>query len=663
MISKIFSLRNWVMKQLMKTDKSGIMKIPPKGKLDFGEMLLKEKLFKKGIDPGMITSEKQLDNIINTPTVQKSERVMPQKSGEVIQFPEDKITDWTKPRPTKKASGGIAGMLGEPTYQDDSHRVPLNEGMIVPPKKPYNAETFKEKSDLYLQAILGTSDKDFYRSKLQNEYEKARKEGALSAKEATEWVRERAKLYSTLINESRRQERTLGQEIRGVPGFSLPTPYGVEPDINKYYEDKKAVGGRAGFKDGKVPKMSRRGFMKLAAGLASIPVFGKYFKWAKPLAKSSKVLTQVPIGSAEGMPLWFKPLVNKVIKEGDDVSTKFATQERQIVHRTQLPDSQTDVIVTQDLNTGDVAVDIGMGKHGFADGHLGQPVRLEYKASEWIEPPIVKEGKVAGHGKGTKTKEEFWVEEAEFTGGHPENVKFEESTFEKFGDHGSNFAEVEKFATGKVTKAGTKRNIGKPDPGSLMKDLPDDFASGGRVPLDGGGITSRVPYWTGGTWKMIKEAIKHNKMFGLGGPPYKPGATSFDIKQLTKDRFGSELSLQELKEMATKKEGFSKFLGGFKEYKAEVIKAQLLESKQKAEIGIKVAKDMLKDMPKGLDPAIANKIYKQTIKQDTKRLKDIEEALGEIDVYKAMKEKAGITSHAEGGRVPLAGGVAGMLGE
>ena len=55
------------------------------------------------------------------------------------------------------------------------------------------------------------------------------------------------------------------------------------------------------------------------------------------------------------------------------------------------------VYVIQDLTTGDVVVDIGMGKHGFPDGHLGQPVRLEYKASELIEPPIVKEGKIAGN--------------------------------------------------------------------------------------------------------------------------------------------------------------------------------------------------------------------------------------------------------------------------
>ena len=67
--------------------------------------------------------------------------------------------------------------------------------------------------------------------------------------------------------------------------------------------------------------------------------------------------------------------------------------------------------------------------------------------------PFIKDGKIVGKQKGVKTPEEFHVEEAEFTGGHPENVKFEESTIEKFGDHGSNFDEVEMFATGKVKKS------------------------------------------------------------------------------------------------------------------------------------------------------------------------------------------------------------------
>jgi hypothetical protein len=228
--------------------------------------------------------------------------------------------------------------------------------------------------------------------------------------------------------------------------------------------------------------MSRRGFLKLAAGLASIPLIGKYFKWAKPLAKSSKVLTSVPIKDISGMPVWFKPLVNKVIKEGDDVTKKFATQERQIVHKTELPDSQTDVLVTQDLNTGNVSVELGMTKHGFADGHLGQPVSLEYKAGEVIEPTMVKGGQKVKFKHG-KTKDEFWVEEAEFTGGHPENIKFEESTFNKFGEHGSNFDEVEKFATGKIKKKTGEASI-KAERAHWTPE--GDFASGGRVPLSGG---------------------------------------------------------------------------------------------------------------------------------------------------------------------------------
>jgi|ETNvirnome_6_100_1030635.scaffolds.fasta_scaffold08557_2 hypothetical protein len=210
--------------------------------------------------------------------------------------------------------------------------------------------------------------------------------------------------------------------------------------------------GRIGLKDGHSP--GRRKFLKVAAGLASIPVVGKFFKWAKPLAKTAKIadVTSVPINNVAGMPAWFKPLVNKVIKEGEDVSKKYASVEREIVHKTELPDSKTDVYVTQDLNTGNVTVDIGMGKHGFGDGHLGQPVSLNYKASEWIEPTMVKGGQKVKFKHG-KTKDEFWVEEAEFTGGHPENVKFEESTFNKFGEHGSDFTEVEAFAKGKVKKA------------------------------------------------------------------------------------------------------------------------------------------------------------------------------------------------------------------
>ena len=236
---------------------------------------------------------------------------------------------------------------------------------------------------------------------------------------------------------------------------------------------------RIGLDKGKKVDLSKRKFLKGAGAglgvLSMLPFVGKFFKPAAKLAKT-KTLTSVPITQTGDMPQWFVPLVNKVIKEGDDVTKTFGEVERQIVHKTKLPNSKTDVIVTQDLSTGDVAVDIGMGKHGFADGHLGQPVRLEYKASEVIEPTISKPGKVTH--KGGKTNEEFWVEEAEFTGGHPENIKFEESSVSKYGEHGSDFSEVEKFATGKVTK--TKPSI-KAERAHWVPE--EDYAAGGIAKL------------------------------------------------------------------------------------------------------------------------------------------------------------------------------------
>ena len=209
-------------------------------------------------------------------------------------------------------------------------------------------------------------------------------------------------------------------------------------------EDDQNV--RMPYEKGKKVKkgMSRRGFMKLIGGLASLPVLGKYFKLAKVAKPAASTIIK---SNAAGMPAWFPSLVKRVLKEGEDITSKAATVERQTVHKIKLPESGTPVEVTQDLVSGNTVVDIGeQTKHGWpAGGRYDQPVRLELKKGEWIEPDVTKAGKVKGKGK--KTKDEFIVEEAEFTGGHPENVKFEESVQFKYGDHGSDFSEIEQFAT------------------------------------------------------------------------------------------------------------------------------------------------------------------------------------------------------------------------
>ena len=233
-----------------------------------------------------------------------------------------------------------------------------------------------------------------------------------------------------------------------------------EKPAKGFYQD----GGRIGFDNG---GMSRRKFLQLMGGLASIPILGKFFKLAKPAAKAMKA---VETSNAVGMPKWFPSLVNKVMKEGKDVTKQYSTVERSVVKQAELPNSKTKILVEQDLATGNTTVDVGLDKHGWVDGYHGQPVRLHLKKGEWIEPQVSKTGKVKK--KAVKTKDEFGVEEAEFTG-DAESVKYEESSFEKFGEHGSDFSEVEKYATGKVTKT-------KP---SLKAERahwePDDYAKGG----------------------------------------------------------------------------------------------------------------------------------------------------------------------------------------
>ena len=176
--------------------------------------------------------------------------------------------------------------------------------------------------------------------------------------------------------------------------------------------------------------MGRRAFMKLMAGLTALPFLGRgakeVVKEAPTAIKAAETITTT--GANTGMPPWFPKFVEKVLKQGEDLTPTHAPQERVIVAETKLPKSDTPVYVEHDLVTGDTTVDIGMGKHGWSDGYHGQPTRLHLKKGE-----IIEEGKM----KGQKTPDEFVVEEAEFTGGHPENVKFEESSFNNYGEHGS----------------------------------------------------------------------------------------------------------------------------------------------------------------------------------------------------------------------------------
>ena len=94
------------------------------------------------------------------------------------------------------------------------------------------------------------------------------------------------------------------------------------------------------------------------------------------LAKVGKTVQKVPViqtDNVAGKPEWFDALVNKVILEGDDVTKKFATGERQIVHSKDIGDGNT-VRVTQDMDQGAVRVEYDSVDNTFED-----TVQMEYK--------------------------------------------------------------------------------------------------------------------------------------------------------------------------------------------------------------------------------------------------------------------------------------------
>ena len=307
----------------------------------------------------------------------------------------------------------------------------------------------------------------------------------------------------------------LGDEAIEEEVYDIPTMGGITPAYAQggrtgtglnYLLGEDDQNSRVSFGLGGFNK-ARRAFLQLMGGAAAGVGAAKsgLFGLLKGGGKKAviKDLTSVPIGNAPGMPVWFKPLVNKVIKEGDDVTKKLATGERQIVHNKKLGDPKDvyadEITVTQNLDDGSVRVEY------HASGNMGDaPIQLDYKAGEMLEGPIKK-------GQPSKTKSEFSAVESE-----PEVVNWDgdiewsgENVVSKVDDLLTDTTKLETYATGnkpnikKLLKSEQKKKYvnnlhddqmeqinyienkqGHMAPERLIDEpMPDDYASGGRVPL------------------------------------------------------------------------------------------------------------------------------------------------------------------------------------
>jgi len=259
-----------------------------------------------------------------------------------------------------------------------------------------------------------------------------------------------------------------------------------------------AMGGRIGLQKGGPPNKGRRNFLKLMAGLASLPVLGKFFKFAKPAAK----ITQLK-NTSTAMPEWFPKFVDKFIN--NSVGKKIDADLMEFKN-SDLPD----VKVTRH-DDGRVYVE---GNNEFNEGY-----QIEYKPPGYA---VVDEKT----GKAVKTAGDFEAVEGRHVALGPEDYDTDPFYVDDLDELTTiDVAEMEKYSTGKVTKTvkdafkqdtGLKKGmhsydmaVGKAEnQADVLKDadlLDEDLAKGGRVGLlKGGGILKA----------MLKNLAKEKGMSG-----------------------------------------------------------------------------------------------------------------------------------------------------
>jgi len=387
MLSKI--IRNFVAKMVAGRSDDGIMiTLSDPKKVDFQTAMLEDLLMRNGIDPQLIKTEDELKNILNQIEAVNKQRLQQAESG-IRNTESAKVFDLEGQQipPGSRIMGGkaveteaeIAARLEkenkdsvqkildrknrEDVYgledYDTTNMSDLKKELIRTETKLGNlnpdSPDFRERAKPLIDKIEaiqkkmkgGETSSSTLDQQIKNEYDKAVKEGKF-------------------------------ENIRLKDGRRIKSEDDFREYIDELNEDNDfATGGRVGLKAG----MSRRAFLKLmgsvgagigAAKTGILKMFGK-----EGAEQVTKEIVKTP--SVAGKPEWFDSLVNKVIREGDDVSKNFATKERQTVHVKKLNDNEK-VQVERDLETGDISVTYE------SPNNMGEDaVYLQYKAPQKLE--------------------------------------------------------------------------------------------------------------------------------------------------------------------------------------------------------------------------------------------------------------------------------------
>jgi len=234
--------------------------------------------------------------------------------------------------------------------------------------------------------------------------------------------------------------------------------------------------------------MDRRTLLKIMGGMAALPALGKAIKGTgiKAIKTAGKVLPKV-----SGMPEWFTPLVNKIMKEGVDISPKASrVEDMTTVKKLEIPSAtgKPEIItLTENKVTGEISIDANISG-GAADSSF----ELNYRPPKSdINLETGKEIKSPGHFQVIENRPRPTREPGDF--------EFDYDNFD-INDAYSDIEKLEKIGTGKIKdvkkieeRAKGRKMLEQSPYEDIMNRYPDpdigdyDYADGGIASFANGG--------------------------------------------------------------------------------------------------------------------------------------------------------------------------------
>ena len=381
--------------------------------------------------------------------------------------------------------------------------------------------------------------------------------------------------------------------------------------------------------------MNRRGFLKAAAGLASLPIVGKMASSVKSPMVREGIANVANV--AQDVPIYFWKLVDKIKNLGKDVTETAGTADRQTVKQ------YKDFELTEDIATGEIQIfktsqsDDAME---FVGENANEEVFMRYKPSEKI---LLDEANPAGGVR--KTMPEY-EENTSYISNNRENTG--EILEEVSGVPDDIFLEV-----------------GEQIPEFLRKGKAD----GGIIDLAG---DDRVGRWMGGSMSAGKSTLREMlRYFSKGSKHGKSGSEILKMvnpKQISKylenpnDLFmkGSSkegiMATDMVKDYATKVEGErSMMIGELLDAAKNIRKGD----KSINEYREKIIKEMMdkgatREMAENLAEMVSGMAQKAGGRTPTPNITD--QGLLELENIQKNLLTKGRSLNADGGRIELAKG-------